>query len=61
MTSIQSASDQELITDSVDLPRPETASTLISSAAGGATKLPRPLPSVGDTGRISFGASCRIK
>jgi hypothetical protein len=54
MTTIHSVSDQGSITDSADLPRPDTASVQTSSA------MPRPVPSVNDTGRIQFGASCRI-
>ena len=61
MTSIHTALDQAFITDHVDLPRPETTSTSIPFAAAAAIALPRPLASVDDTGRISFGASCRIK
>jgi hypothetical protein len=54
MTTIHSVSDQGSITDSADLPRPDTASAAARSA------LPRPLLSVTDTGRISFGAACRL-
>jgi len=52
MTTFRFASNQVSV---ADLPRPDAASV---QPVGGA--LPRPLPAVTDSGRISFGASCRI-
>jgi hypothetical protein len=54
MTTIHSVSDQGSIADSADLPRPDTASAQTSST------VPRPVPSVNDTGRIKFGAAARL-
>lgn len=41
--------------DLADLPRPDAALTAVEPTA-----LPRPLPAVTDSGRISFGAACRL-
>ena len=60
MTTFSFASHQASIADSADLPNPEMASTSISCELNTGIKLPRPLPSVIDSGRISFGASCRM-
>jgi hypothetical protein len=54
MTTIHSVSDQGSITDDADLPRPDTAFVQTSSA------MPRPVPSVNDSGRIKFGAAARL-
>ncbi len=58
MTTIKSVPDHGSITDTADLPRPDTAS-LMSSDPRNDTVSPRPLPSVIDSGRIKFGAACR--
>ena len=46
-------SNIDSVADNGDLPRPETA-------FGTGSVLPRPMPNVNDTGRISFGAACRL-
>lgn len=49
-----------LVAGNDDLPRPETAAAPASAGQHAPTVLPRPAPSVNDTGRISFGAACRL-
>lgn len=41
------------VAGNTDLPHPEAAFATVSA-------LPLPLPAVNDTGRISFGAACRL-
>jgi hypothetical protein len=43
--------------DIADLPRPDAPTTPASDTPDA---LPRPVPLVSDTGRIKFGAACRI-
>jgi len=60
MTIIRTLSDQDPLINCADLPPPDKASELISSAANASPTLSKPIPAVNDTGRIIFGASCRI-
>lgn len=55
MTTFRTVSDRASL---ADLPRPDTDLTSVQPDAGCA--LPRPLPAVIDSGRISFGAACRL-
>jgi hypothetical protein len=41
----------------LDLVQPDR---VVNSASDAGNRLPRPMPEISDTGRISFGASCRI-
>jgi hypothetical protein len=43
-----------------DLPRPDSASDSISSNSDAQIALPRALPKIADSGRISFGAGYRL-
>jgi hypothetical protein len=52
MTTFHFASNQVSV---ADLPRPDAASVQSGDCA-----LPRPLPAVTDSGRISFGAAARL-
>lgn len=54
MTTPVFVSDQDQSTDAAAVTAVVTVQTTGSAA------LPRPLSSVNDTGRISFGAACRI-
>ena len=56
MTNIHSDSTVTLDSDNSELPRPEAASVV----PGGKGKLPAPVSSVTDTGRVSFGAGFRL-
>jgi hypothetical protein len=55
MTTFHTVSDQGSL---ADLPRPDAALTSVQPGTGGA--LPRPLPAITDSGRISFGAAGRL-
>ena len=54
MTSINFVSDLCPITDSGELPRPDATAAVVSFGTNA------PLPSVNDSGRISFGAGMRL-
>jgi hypothetical protein len=43
-----------------DLPSPKTTLAPDSAGNDAPSALPRPLPSINDTGRIIFGAGCRL-
>lgn len=58
MTTISSMPDQDLSADTDALPCPDT--TALTASGSGVNMLPRPLPRVTDTGRIKFGAACRL-
>ena len=51
MTTFQAASNE--VSLAADLPRPDAAPTSVQPAGA-------PIPAVADSGRITFGASCRI-
>ncbi len=55
MTTPVFVSNVNSIADDNDLPHPETMLATIRSSM-----LPRPLPGVADSGRILFGAACRL-
>jgi hypothetical protein len=59
MTNKTLALPQNSIADSADLPRPDAVFPVSDETSFGQA-LPRPLPDVNDSGRIMFGASCRI-
>lgn len=60
MTDAITASNQVPVSETDDLPSPGEDSFSPSSGPGARITLPRPIPSISDTGRIKFGAACRI-
>lgn len=53
-------SNNELVADMTGLPSPDTAADATSSDQVATKALPRPMAAINDTGRIKFGAACRI-
>jgi hypothetical protein len=51
-------SNNDLDCDITGLPCPDTEASI--EASDQVKALPRPMPAIGDTGRIKFGAACRI-
>ena len=60
MTTPIFVSSVDAIACNDDLPQPQTAFAPVSVGQDAGSALSRPAPSVNDTGRISFGAACRL-